>query len=173
MTFEEATVEEALAILYAVLQSDCLNDTHELVFRCAWGGQTDEEIALAFNYDGDYLRHVGFQLWRSLSEALGKKVTKKNFRSVLMQQQNRILDGQKNREAEASFRPNFSSQDWDEVIDVSFVYEHIAKLDILKQWLVSDRYRLIILLEMDDGIGKKTLAVSRLSDLNRRPTHYK
>jgi hypothetical protein len=117
------TVKEALAIFNAVLQSDCLNDTHELVFRCAWEGQTYEEIALAFNYDGDYLRHVGFQLWRSLSEAIGQKVTKKNFRSVLMQQ-----------------------------------HERIAELDILKQWLVSDRYRLIILLEMD-GIGKTAVAL--------------
>jgi WD40 repeat protein len=96
-------------------------------------------------------------LWRSLSEALGQKVTKKNFRSVLMQQKSRVLDGQQSKKVKTSF-PTNSSQDWGEAIDVSFFYGRIAELDTLEQWVVSDRCRLITLLGMG-GMGKTALTV--------------
>jgi hypothetical protein len=152
------TYEEALTILYAILPSDCPNDIQEVVFRGAWEGETYEEIALTSSYDGDYIRHIGFQLWRSLSKALGKKITKKNFRSILIQQRIKVLDGQQSKKVETSFPTNSSSQDWGEAIDVSFFYGRIAELDTLKQWVVSDRCRLITLLGMG-GIGKTALAV--------------
>lgn len=83
------TVEQALAILHTALQLKYLNDVQELVFCCAWEGQTYEEIASDAGYDPDYIKHVGFQLWQSMSEVFGEKVTEKNFRSVLKQQRSR------------------------------------------------------------------------------------
>jgi PHD/YefM family antitoxin component YafN of YafNO toxin-antitoxin module len=79
--------EEALVILQFCLEPKSLNDIQEMVFQYAWEGKTYEQIALVLDYDTDYIRHIGSKLWRSLSEALGEKVTKKNFRSVFKRQQ--------------------------------------------------------------------------------------
>lgn len=80
------TVEEALAIIDAVLKPDCLSDLQEEIFRQAWQSKTYQDMALQIGYDNDYIRVVGFQLWQALSAAFGIKVTKSNFRSVLRQQ---------------------------------------------------------------------------------------
>ncbi len=77
------TVDEALAILDRVLQQKRLSQIQQLVFCQSWLGQTYWEIAENSGYDPDYVKEVGSQLWNSLSEVLGEKVTKKNVQSVL------------------------------------------------------------------------------------------
>lgn len=77
------TIEEALAILDKLFLNKPLTDLQEMVFRQSWQGKTYAEIAESQGYDDDYIRDVGFRLWHTLSEALGEKVTKSNFQSVL------------------------------------------------------------------------------------------
>ncbi|AFZ37909.1 hypothetical protein Sta7437_4441 [Stanieria cyanosphaera PCC 7437] len=86
--------EEALVILQSSFEPKGLNDLQEMVFLYAWQGKTYEEIAVILDYDTDYIRQIGSLLWRSLSQALKEKVTKKNFRSVLKRYQE-IRDKQK------------------------------------------------------------------------------
>lgn len=76
-------VDEALEILDKVLKQKRLNYIQQFVFCQSWSGQTYWEIAEQSGYDSDYIKEVGSQLWQSLSEALGEKVTKKNVQSVL------------------------------------------------------------------------------------------
>lgn len=131
---------------------------------------------------------VGPRLWRLLSAELGEKVSKKNFRTVIelrgvsrratlssaetpgtSQEQNstqmqlgdapssqesaRDLHLVKSQEAYANLR-----QDWGEAADVSVFYGRTEELAQLKQWIVSDRCRLVALLGMG-GIGKTSLSV--------------
>lgn len=77
------TVDEALAILDKALKQKRLSQIQQLVFCQSWLAQTYREIAENSGYDPDYVKEVGSQLWHSLSEALGEKVTKKNVHSVL------------------------------------------------------------------------------------------
>jgi ATP-dependent Clp protease ATP-binding subunit ClpA len=77
------TVEEALEIVEKLLNYDSLNKIQEIVFRQAWEGKSYPEIAASTSYDPEYIKQVGFHLWQSLSKALGKKVTKNNFQSIL------------------------------------------------------------------------------------------
>lgn len=79
------TVEEALEIVDLVLQYESLNNIQELIFRQSWEEKTYVEIAQSVGYDPDYIRYVGYKLWQILSKALGQKVTKNNFRFVLIQ----------------------------------------------------------------------------------------
>lgn len=79
-------VQEALLILNPVLQQEGLNDIQELVFRHVWEGRTYPEIATSSGFDAGYIKNVGSRLWKLLSNALGRQVTKSNLRSVVQQQ---------------------------------------------------------------------------------------
>lgn len=61
-----------------------LTDLEITIFRGAWHNQTYEKMAVNTDYSASYLhRIVGQKLWERLSEALGEKVSKKNFRAAL------------------------------------------------------------------------------------------
>ena len=82
----EIEISQALRIVDRTLEPERLNTVEELVLKECWEGKTYQEIARASGYDSDYIRVVGSRLWQNLSNALGEKVTKNNFRSVLRQQ---------------------------------------------------------------------------------------
>lgn len=76
-------VEEALLILDTALEQSFLNDVQELVFRNSWLGQTYVEMAESSGYNANYIKDVGYKLWKLLSKVFKEEVTKSNFRSVL------------------------------------------------------------------------------------------
>ena len=75
--------DEALLFLDSVLDQEHLNDVHILVLRQTWEGRSYPEIAKSAGYDAEYIKFVGFQLWKVLSRVCGEKVTKSNVQSVL------------------------------------------------------------------------------------------
>ena len=79
------TIDEALIVLDSILGREQLTHLQETVFRRAWEGQTYEQIATSEDYDPDYVKLVGSQLWQMVSEQVGQRVTKNNFRVVLRQ----------------------------------------------------------------------------------------
>lgn len=77
------TVEEAIALVEQLLERGSLTKVQEIVFRQSWAGQTYLEMAVECDYEPGYIKDVGYDLWRSLSQALGEKVTKNNLHGVL------------------------------------------------------------------------------------------
>lgn len=64
-----------------------LKDIEVIVLKESWKGLKYEQIAEAYGYTAEYLKHdVGPKLWKLLSEALGEKVSKKNFQAALERQ---------------------------------------------------------------------------------------
>ena len=57
-----------------------LNDIQSVVFRETWAGCSYQEMAEQLGYEPDYIKQVGSRLWRSLSQAVGEEVFKKNGR---------------------------------------------------------------------------------------------
>lgn len=77
---------EILDTLFAASDNNLyLTDTQEMVFLMCWERYSYQQIADRLGYDCDYIKKVGSQLWRLISQALGKKVTKSNFHSLLRQ----------------------------------------------------------------------------------------
>ena len=62
-----------------------LTDVRELVLRESLLGTSYQDMAQRSNYEHGYLKKVGSQLWRLLSQRLGKKISKTNVRSHLQQ----------------------------------------------------------------------------------------
>lgn len=75
--------EEALELVEKLLVTKQINEAEKLVFLQSWAGKRYQEISLKSGYDEDYIKLVGAQLWNYLSEPLGKRVTKKNFRRII------------------------------------------------------------------------------------------
>ena len=71
--------EEAVQLLRFLLeQSDRgLSDIQERVFDECWENIPYREIARKTGYEYNYVKRIGSQVWRSLSKALDKKVSKK------------------------------------------------------------------------------------------------
>lgn len=161
--------EEALSILYILIKQDSLTDVQELVFHETWRGRTYAEMADNSSYDAEYLKFVGFELWRLLSQEFGEKVTKSDLHSVFRRKTAQILKSAAppdppnvNTSTQQSI-PNLKSHpqnhtDWGEAVDTSVFYGRTQQIDTLEQWIVSDRSRLVALLGIG-GIGKTALSV--------------
>lgn len=150
------TVEKALAILDIVLEQKRLNNIQELVFRKVMAGQTYSKIAESAGYDAEYIKAVGFQLWRVLSRAFGEKVTKSNLLSVLRRYSQQAEAVATVTDLDAEGASSKQPQDWGDAIDVSAFYGRTKEVAKLVQWLVQDRCRLVAVLGMG-GIGKTAL----------------
>lgn len=159
--------EDVLTILDGVLKQKPLSDTQELVFRQIWQGKTYAEIAEEANYDSDYVKYVGYQLWQTLSEALGEKVNKSNFRSVLRRNEQPRISSESLATAVTAAQPTSSStailekqyfRDRGEAVDVSIFYGRDKELHTLQKWLTEEHCRLVLLFGMG-GIGKTSLSV--------------
>ncbi len=159
------TVDEALALLDAVLSPERLSDVQSLVFRHAWEGLTYERIATVTGYDDDYVRDVGARLWQRLSKASGERVSKTNLQSALRRcRQQRALPVPIEEASSLPVRecepapPAQAQTDWGEAVDVSIFYGRTEELACLHDWIVVQRCRLVALLG-SGGVGKTSLAV--------------
>ncbi|MBN3909245.1 MAG: NACHT domain-containing protein [Nostoc sp. NMS1] len=156
------TVEEAIALVEQLLERGRLTKVQEIVFRQSWAGQTYLDMAVESDYDPGHIKDVGSELWRSLSQALGEKVTKNNLHGVLK----RTAQPQKDTNASSTlnFQPFTNYTNWGEAIDVSQFYGRTTELETLSQWIVRDRTRVVTLLGMG-GIGKTALSVKLAEQL--------
>jgi GTPase SAR1 family protein len=140
-------------------QGTHLTDIQKIVLRGAWEGYTYEEIAEQEGYSEKYLkRDVGPRLWNVLSEALGERVGKKNFKTAL--ERRLVLANSSHSEL-----LNMDSyQDWGDAVNVHTFYGRTQELATLKQWIIKDRCSLVALVGMG-GIGKTTLSIKLAQQL--------
>ncbi len=152
-------IEEALVVLDSLMGREQLTHLQETVFCRAWDGQTYEQIANTAGYDSDYVKLVGSQLWQSLSDHVGQRVTKNNFRVVLRQQMGRE-DGSSEAFSprKVDQKPPASLQDWGDLIDTSDFCGRSQELTDLEGWIGRDKCRLVMVSGMG-GIGKTVLSI--------------
>jgi hypothetical protein len=133
-----------------------LKDIDLLIIRGSYEGKNYSEIAEDSNYTDSYLKQdVGPKLWNLLSEAFGEKVSKTNFRSIL---ERHYRNDRSTNLATFETSGLDSCRDWGEVVDVPSLYGRDENFATLKQWIVSDRSVVVLLLGMG-GIGKTSLSV--------------
>jgi WD40 repeat protein len=150
-----------------------LNKVEIAVLQGSWQGQTYEEIADETHYSVSYLqRHVGPDLWKTLSEALEESVNKTSFQTVVERKRRNLTHPDQGRKEnkgtraeileetleETLYSSSFSRQNWGEAADVSIFYGRNQELDTLTRWVEQDRCRLVAILGMG-GIGKTAIAI--------------
>jgi len=152
--------EQVLAVVDEAIKPGYLNHVQELVLQKSWEGRTYSEIAADTSYDSEYIKGVGCDLWKLLSDAFSERVTKNNLRQFLRR---RVASHKPNgmgttsapSKGEISVNPR---QNWGDAPDVSSFEGRSEELTQLHQWINGDRCRLVTILGMV-GIGKTTLAV--------------
>ena len=159
-------VEDALKLLDTLLPPGSLNTVKTLVFRESWDDKGYAAIAETAGYDADYIKIAAAQLWKALSHALGEKVTKKNFRSLLRQKfWTPDLSPQSSQYSPTPPLPHSPTHcHWSSAPDVSTFFGRTEELHQLHEWILSGGCRLIALLGMG-GIGKTSLATKVAQDL--------
>ncbi|MEB3358593.1 MAG: NB-ARC domain-containing protein, partial [Synechococcales bacterium] len=145
-------VEDAIALTEQLI-SGRLTEIQRTIFIKAWEGQSYTKIAQALVYNEGYVKTVGAELWQSLSEAMGERISKHNFRDILTRTPPVLASLGATMPSPAST----GRTDWGEMVDVSEFYGRDRELTTLTQWIVADRCRLVAIAGMG-GMGKTTLA---------------
>lgn len=71
--------DRAISIIDEVIKPYYLNKIQEIILRQVWEGKTYSEIATSFNYDMEYVKTKGYELWKLLSKSFGTQISKSTF----------------------------------------------------------------------------------------------
>lgn len=175
--------DEALATIDAVIFAKTgkhLSDAQRAVLQGTWSRRKYREIAAEYRCTPEYLKQdVGPKLWRLLSEELGERVSKTNFRSVVERRWQSSdlpviasestypvpnhLEGEKYTstallQQTPIDQPIATRIDWGEATDTALFFGRSEELTLLKQWVLKERCQVVALLGMG-GIGKTSISI--------------
>ena len=147
MSNASISFEQILSVVDEVINPTYLNKVQERVLRHTWEGKTYSEIAAEYEYDKEYVKTVGCELWQVLSKSFGSSINKNNFGQFMR----RYLA----TSVAQSIQPRY--QDWGTAPDVSIFRGRTEELAQLHRWMSNDRCRVVVISGMI-GIGKSALA---------------
>jgi CheY-like chemotaxis protein len=81
--------EQALQLIESTLQTQAgkqLAPAEKEILKAAWNNETYSSVADSLYMSVGHIKDLAYPLWQGLSDLLGKKVTKNNFRHVLQEQ---------------------------------------------------------------------------------------
>ncbi|MBO1352020.1 MAG: ATPase [Hormoscilla sp. GUM202] len=172
-----------------------LNDLQQVVLRGILQRHKYSQIARDFPYSEGYVRDVGAELFRILSEELGEKVNKTNLRASLERWRvsnvlhvckdfninhisgdvnicgdslpsSAVPHPPSNEQTPNQDNPRPNVRlDLADAPDVSPFYGRTEELTTLKQWILQERCRLVAVLGMT-GIGKTAIAVQLVKQMS-------
>lgn len=165
-----------------------LDYLQEAILQGTLDGETYAKIAEETYASEGHVRDVGSQLWKVLSEGLGKEVSKANFRAVLEKANfynyssaivsekvtvNNVHLCSEARRSPTHPQPSQPTQtqphlDLGNAPEIFNFYGRTEELATLDRAIVGDRCRLVALLGFG-GMGKTTLALRLLEDIQ---THF-
>jgi hypothetical protein len=166
--------EAVLPLIDRLIRPSYLNSTQEMVLRGVWNGKTYVEIAGQHNYDSEYVKGIGCNLWQTLSRTFDKQINKSNFVPFMRQQIAQLVEENISPSAEApiqsSLCKNQQRYHWTTAPDIKFFAGRTEELNTLELWSQDPETRCIIVSGMV-GSGKTTL-VTELAKRNKEKFDY-
>jgi hypothetical protein len=161
-----------------------LDTLQEAILRGTIEGHTYKKIADENYISESHIKDVGAELWKSLSQSLGKEVNKKNVRAIFKEIKNNSFSSigkgnltinninlcQKPESLPYSRSPSSSQAKLhlNNAPKFPYFYGRNNELSTLTDWLINQEIRLISIFGMS-GIGKTSIALHLINEI---PQHF-
>lgn len=171
MTNSHNNFETVLHLVDQSIRPSYLNPTQEMVLRGVWNGKTYAEIACQYNYDSEYIKGVGCNLWQILSRTFDKQINKSNFVPFMRQKVAQLVVDNVTESEETHFQSSLNTLEhqqchhWTTAPDIKFFEGRAEELNGLELWTQDADTRCIVVSGMV-GSGKTTL-VTELAKRNK------
>ncbi len=144
---ESSTALDLVEDLMRDRQGHCVSDLQRVILSEVLQGRRYSEIADSYGCTEGHAKDVGSQLWKSLSELLGEKVTKRNLRTVVERCKNKAR--RVKRKLQNIHRPALP------IANNGFVGRDNALADLTG---LVNQGQCLIVIQGAGGLGKTTLA---------------
>jgi len=153
--------ESVLSLVDKAISPTYLNPTQEIVLREVWNGKTYTKMAYDYNYDPEYIKTVGCNLWQTLSRAFDEQINKSNFVPFMRQKIDYLLEETEERtRSELSVQLGNRRQEqcisWTTAPNIKDFVGRVEEMATLSSWSQDADCRLIVVSGMI-GSGKTTL----------------
>lgn len=155
--------ESVLFLVDQAISPTYLNSTQEIVLREVWNGKTYTKMAYDYNYDPEYIKTVGCNLWQTLSQAFDEQINKSNFVPFMRQQVSRLIEEKNYQSPEppqsptsADYYDNQQYCNWTTAPSLKHFVGRYEELSTLDSWSRDSDCRLIVVSGMT-GAGKTSL----------------
>jgi NB-ARC domain len=158
-----------------------LDNLERSIVEGVYQGKKYKQIANEYSCSESHATDVAASLWQALSDALGEKVKKANFKSIVERHQyrnsssliqiasvnvcsditirNQLEDPNPKQNARTS-NPQYLKT----IPDLAPIYGRTQELDALKNWILTEKCRSVVISGMA-GIGKTAIARQLLEDI--------
>jgi ATPase domain predominantly from Archaea len=164
--------------------SKYLDDLERSIVEGVCQGKKYAQIAEDSYCTEGYVTDIAANLWKALSDALGEKVSKSNFKSAIERYHSKIesstgfvqqinplnvcseitIHNQFDRHSKSTSRNTIPSPYSKDIPKLSSFYDRSQELTSLKQWILTGKSRSIVIYGTS-GIGKTALARQLLEDI--------
>jgi ABC-type oligopeptide transport system ATPase subunit len=166
----ENTIKLTNDLIFAKTGKD-LDSLQMAILQGVWEGQEYQDIANNYRCSKDHVRKEASELWKILSDVLGKDVKKSNVKAVLetapFSFSNIQIGDQINFCNNHCPYPQFTKNTSNNIVEkkhdltyapkTSLSYDYHQEIDTLKQWILQDQIPIISLIGLS-GSGKSILA---------------
>ncbi|AFZ34366.1 NB-ARC domain protein [Stanieria cyanosphaera PCC 7437] len=153
--------ESIIFIIDEVIRPSYLNKIQEIILKQVWEGKTYSEIANIYNYDTEYIKTKGCELWKLLSKSFGTQINKSNFVPFMRSQINSLnssLDKYQKRETTITSNSKQEYIHWTTAPEITNFQGRQMELTQLHNWSQEPCCRAVIISGMV-GCGKTALAI--------------
>ena len=162
--------ESVLSLIDKTISPTYLNPTQEIVLREVWNGKTYSKMACDYNYDPEYIKTVGCNLWHTLSSAFDEQINKGNFVPFMRRKISQLVEDKKNQSENyqtkalpANF-PGRKTGHWTTAPNTKYFVGRESEIRLLDSWTQDSDCRCIVVSGMS-GCGKTTLVTKFARDI--------
>ena len=160
--------DSILQIIDSTISPNYLNSTQEIVLREVWNGKTYARIADDYNYDSEYIKTVGYNLWQILSDAFNEQINKSNFVPFMRRQASFIVGNSRRGQGVIDSSNSDKSEEqkcyWNTAPGTDFFWGREREIELLKSWNQELECHCVVISGIV-GAGKTSLATKFSRDI--------